>query len=489
MLLPLGHANIGLALQLASTIGNAAFTSIVLQRDLSLSRALSARDRQRAEALEARLRTLTTGASQRAQTILAHSDAAVGDLRAATDHLSRAGASYRQGHDTFLGVLRRADAEYESDKAVADAVQGLVIATALGLILPETLATMAALAVARQLVASTSTRLTAAGIAVAKASHGVAGAAADAAAGELAEVVTGAGVSTTTTDTGRPSDSADNAGPSSSDRFAEIVGHLSRLGLAMPALGAVGNSQWQLAHAAESTAGDSARLRAGDSLQVTLDQLEARLTELAAADTLGAQALGLARDQQNTMAILKNQALVVPLKTPVEFEDHLWTAWIASLTTSSSNEMLDNDVIEGYLGPGGKNMFDFGRYTSDSDQAEAVVAAQRRWLLARGIQPYSSTSSVLSQYKREQALDRIRAEVVGREGTLLDSGRLTLGTTVYRYARNAGTFPPGTRMLALHVVVVPHMQGEVLIDRWTPDLFDVYCNPVTPRPDVPAGSP
>lgn len=470
-------------------MGNSAFSALVAQRELNLARALSPRERTRALALEARLRTFTTGASQRAQAILAHSDTAVANLRNATDHLSRAGANYRQGHDVFLAVLKRADAEYESDKAVADAVQGLVIATALGLILPETLATMAALGVARQLVASTSTRLAAAGIAVARASHGVAGAAANAATGELAEMATGAVVSATSTDSGRPSDSADRAGPSSSDRFAEIVGHLTRLGMAMPALGAVGNSQWQLAHGAESMAGDSARLRAGDALPVTLDQLEARLTELAAADMLGGQALTLARDQENTMAILKNQALVVPLKTPVEFENHLWTAWMASLTSSDANEMLDNDVIEDYLGPSGKGMFDFGSYTSDADQAEAVVAAQRRWLTARGIQPYSSPSAVLSQYKREQALDRLRADVVGKEGTLLDRGRLVIGTTAYRYPNNAGSFPPGTRMLALHVVVVPHMQGEVNIDRWTPDLFDVYCNPVTPRPDVPAGSP
>ncbi len=35
-------------------------------------------------------------------------------------------------------------------------------------------------------------------------------------------------------------------------------------------------------------------------------------------------------------------------------------------------------------------------------------------------------------------------------------------------------------MVALHVIIKPHLQGDVNIDRWTNDCFDVYCNPATP---------
>jgi len=302
-------------------------------------------------------------------------------------------------------------------------------------------------------------------------------------------MLAGAGVSSLRSDGGgRPSDSADRAGASSSDRFAEILGHLSRMTAAMPALGSVGNQQWQIAHGAESMAGDSARLRAGDVLPVDLGTLETRAAELEAANRLGDQALSLARDEENRVLVIKNQSLVVPRHDATTFENQLWTAWMASLT-GGSNEMLDNDVIEEYLGPRGKRMLDFGSYTSDADQAEAVTAAQRRWLQARGIEPPTADFMVLSQYRREHALDRLRATVVGREGVLRDPGHITIGTQVYHYPQNAGAFPTGTRMVALHVVVAPHRQGEVNIERWDNDCFHVYCNPVTPRSDVPVGAP
>jgi len=166
--MPLATRNPGPTLQLARSAGNAAFTNVV-QRQATVSRAPSAADRTRAQNLETRLRGISTAAGARATAVLAHSDRAVAHLHEASAHLSAAGTSYREGHDAFLAVLRRADAEYEFDNAVADGVQGVLVAAALAVVLPEALLTMGAMAAARQLVASTSTRLTSAGIAIASA--------------------------------------------------------------------------------------------------------------------------------------------------------------------------------------------------------------------------------------------------------------------------------------------------------------------------------
>jgi hypothetical protein len=150
--------------------------------------------------------------------------------------------------------------------------------------------------------------------------------------------------------------------------------------------------------------------------------------------------------------------------------------------------MLDNDVIQDYLGPEGKKMFDVG-YMSDSDQSDIVSSQQRKWLIAQGQEPGANPSVTNSRFKAQQKLLAIRNAVVGKTGRLSDRNHIVIGGTRYDYPHNAGDFPEGTEMIALHVIIKPHMQGEIIIDQWDEDDFDVYCNPVNQNTPAPAAAP
>lgn len=442
-------------------------------------------DASRARAVETRAERVAHSASTRGADISAVSDACIAHLQDSNRHLRRAALNYRTAHDTVVAVLRRADAEYEFDKSISDAVQGILVAAALAVVLPEAMVTAAAMATARALVASSSTQLTRAGIVIAsaRASAPALGTAADAAAGEVAEIGAGAVVGAARTDTGRPSDSVGAAGPSTTDQFSMVLDHLNALIGAVPSLGGVASFQRDVGLHASQLATAAAKLRAGDPSPLSIAELETRMTALEQVDRAGADSVGSIRAIANRMLTLKNQALAVPVEEPTVIEDRLWTRWMSSLVSDFANEMLDNDVIEGYLGPNGKRMFDFGSYTFDSEQRAAVTSAQRRWLISEGVEPGSSVGLTLSRYKAQTRLHEIRRTVVGRTGRLIGPTALEIDGQRYEYARNAGTLPVGTQMTALHVIIKPRMQGDVLIDRWTNDLFDVYCNPVEPSGD------
>lgn len=450
---------------------------------VSRANKLSAADTAGLRALEARLTAVSATASSRGASISAASDDCIRDLRDAKDHLILAAAAYRSAHDTFTGVLKRADKEYEFDEAVSGAVQGVIVAALLTVLLPEALLTTAAMAGARSLVSSTSAGLARAGIVIASvraAAPAALGAAGNAAAGEVAEIATGASIGATQSSAGRPSDSANLGGPATTDKFAMVLGRLGTMIDALPSWGATGSSQSGIGLAASQLVTTAVKIRAGDSVEVTVADVERRSQALEDLDRLGASALPTISAIRNRMAALKTQALAVRIDDVTVIENQLWTSWIASQTGAGANEMLDNDVIEDYLGPSGKGMVDFGRYTSDVDQAEAVTAAQRRWLTSQGVEPGSNPSVTLSKFKAQRRLEEIRSTVVGQSGALRDGGRISVDGRLYDYAHNAGAFPAGTQMVALHVIIKPHLQGDVIVDQWTDDLFDVYCNPVTP---------
>ena len=461
--------------------GNRAVARLVGGSGVIQRTPLSEADEATLRSLETRLGAVATSTSARGTSILTASDDCIRDLREAKDHLVLVATSYRTAHDTFTGVLRRADAEYEFDEAVSSAIQGVLVAALLSVLLPEALVTAAAMAGARTLLGSTSSALTSAGMAVVAvkvATPAVVGQAVNTAGGELAEIGAGAAVSAVGTSGGRPSESAGLAGPSTTDKFATVLGTLGTMIDALPTWGAVGSSQHEVAQAAGRTATTSAQLRAGDELPVTTADLQSRTEVLQLLDGLGAAAMPSIQDTRNRVASVKNQALAVRLDDPAVIENQLWTRWMAALIGPAANEMLDNDVISDYLES--KGIVSFGTYTFDSEQQEAVTAAQRRWLRSVGVDPGSSSSITLSKFKAHTRLEQLRGTLVGKRGVLRDTRHVDIEGELFDYARNAGELPAGTPMIALHVIIKPHLQGEVNIDQWTNDDFDVYCNPVEP---------
>jgi hypothetical protein len=55
-------------------------------------------------------------------------------------------------------------------------------------------------------------------------------------------------------------------------------------------------------------------------------------------------------------------------------ERDIWILWMGSLKRDSN--ILDIDAIEDYLGPDGLKLVDFGIYTSDDDENEAIDNAR-----------------------------------------------------------------------------------------------------------------
>ncbi|MGL4511487.1 MAG: hypothetical protein ACRCT8_00210 [Lacipirellulaceae bacterium] len=77
----------------------------------------------------------------------------------------------------------------------------------------------------------------------------------------------------------------------------------------------------------------------------------------------------------------KTKVAGMKLKTAKEMEQDIWVLWMSSLAADSG--VLDYDAIEdrltaiGVLGPSSRLGVDFGSYTSDADEAQAIKAAKK----------------------------------------------------------------------------------------------------------------
>jgi hypothetical protein len=117
----------------------------------------------------------------------------------------------------------------------------------------------------------------------------------------------------------------------------------------------------------------------GGKGRMGLDELVAKTDDVIEADKKGEQILPKSLGLQ--MALMEFEgALESQLKEPSEIEQDLWIRWIASL---KDEDVLDNDVLEGYLqsigvlGAGGRLGVDFGEhFTSDDDKRQAIDRAR-----------------------------------------------------------------------------------------------------------------
>lgn len=417
-------------------------------------------------------------------------DAALDRVNAARAQLTKSTAAYESGHQKFTGVLASADKEYEFDKSVEDAVQGIFVAAALAVVAPEAILTVGVL---RAAASSTSSALTTAGLAglVAREATVSGVRAVEGAIGEGVEIAGGAAVSAARGESGpRPTDSAAGGGASAGDKFKEAFGQLDGLVGALPRLGAFTSATGALARAAEQLARESLKLRTGESAKWTAAEILQKVALLQQLRDNAARSLQQAETLAASVTVMSAQITDGPVPTPVEVEDRLWTQWMAGL--GAQHDMLDNDVLEDYLGPKGKNFFDFGSYTSDADERGAIASAQLRWLEQNGITPGPNPET---QFLAEMAVRRVRSAVVGKRGTISGPSSVTVEGRVYTYARNSGALPTGTAVVALHVVAPEHYQtGRVLVAAVSDTDVEVYCNradevaapqPMTPLPGPP----
>jgi hypothetical protein len=91
----------------------------------------------------------------------------------------------------------------------------------------------------------------------------------------------------------------------------------------------------------------------------------------------GSQGLDKALDQASQkFAALKSGVTAMPSYDVKQMEKDIWILWMSSLSKDSN--ILDIDAIEDYLGPKGLGLVDFGIYTSDSDENEAIEKAKKQ---------------------------------------------------------------------------------------------------------------
>jgi len=67
-----------------------------------------------------------------------------------------------------------------------------------------------------------------------------------------------------------------------------------------------------------------------------------------------------------------------------QMERDIWHLWMATLPLNSN--ILDIDAIEDHIGPNGLGIVDFGRYTSDADENEAIENARNTARMLRAEQ-------------------------------------------------------------------------------------------------------
>jgi hypothetical protein len=473
-------------LSLQRRAGNRAVTGLV-QRSAAQGpsvvqrRAANAATTARLRSAETRLDSVSAAASRQSTSLNQVSDGSIADLQAATAHLKKSSEDYKTGHQKFYNKLIEADARHELTQDVEGAVQGLLIAAVLAVLAPEALVVTAALRAAAGATSSTLKTIGLAALAETNVAATAAKKATEGALGEGVEQVAGRVVTATQSADVRPTSTAAGAGPTAGDRFEEAFATLAKMVGQLPTLGTVATAQASVALGAERLARDSARLRAGEQAPWTVEQIVAKVATLERLKAAGDTSLTQARSVGARLSVIKSQLIAKPALSPDEVEHRLWTSWMASLSGDAHN-ILDNKVLEDYLGPGGKNYFDFGAWwTSDSDTEEAVKSARRRWLTQHGITPgpYPDT-----QYQTKLKLDEIQQNVIGKTGVIVGnygfSGpAVRVAGRLFTYAGNAGPLADGTPVVAL--LAMPqkgYLDGEYPIANVTDRAINILCNTV-----------
>jgi hypothetical protein len=361
-------------------------------------------------------------------------------LDASSAHLEKVNDLYKDGHAAFMAALIAADQQHDHDEAVEGVVQGLLIAVALAVVLPEAIA---AVAVLRVSAAAAEKALEKLGPAAAEG--------AKAAAGEAAEQATGAGV-----DQGvqgpatRPSDTAEGAGPSPGDRFEQAFRQLRKMISMTPDTSPHATIQSEVAVRAEKLIRRAEGLADGDAAGAA--EIEQDAAALARLKTAGDDAIREAAPLAARLRAMKEQTVARPILTKDQVENQLWLAWMASLE-GRAREVLDNDKIEEYLGPEGKNMFDPGANNVALDRQNVVKSARVRWLKENGVTPGDNPDT---QYHVKIRLNEIEQTVVGQPGVVTSAGRgpgwadwgtVTVGGRRFHYAGNQGMLPVNTQVV------------------------------------------
>ncbi|HET9647139.1 MAG TPA: hypothetical protein VFP34_02790 [Microlunatus sp.] len=302
----------------------------------------------------ARLTTLRTNADRRVTLATDYQKMClqVGDTT--RDKLSAISAIYTQAYNTFRGVLNAAQQEAQNQQRWTDIIVGVICGTAAGLaaafVLPSTAAGWFSLTLAE------------------------AGTAAASSAGQgLASAALSAAASSALTVPGQVISSAGLEPSIQQIAMWQKVAGIYRSGLEVAQLTQASHQTTMalsdlIADVRVFEAGGTTKLTDA-SIASTLTQLEQQDSQLTVATTELTNKITELQTMNTAVAAINPQA-----KTAPQMEKDIWVLWMATLAKNSN--ILDIDAIEDHIGPKGLKIVDFGWYTSDADENEAIDQAR-----------------------------------------------------------------------------------------------------------------
>lgn len=302
----------------------------------------------------ARLATLRSNADTRYKLTndFAVKSQEVGDLT--RDKLGQISTTYREAYNNFRAVLNRAQQEAQNQQDWTNIIVGVVMGVAAGLLAAWALPASA----------SAAFTLTLEEAAIAGVSSGVQGAAGAAAS---------AGITSKLDVAGKNLDSS-GLDPSIMDlAIWKKAADIYRSGLEYSRLSGQLHS---LTVSLSDFIGDVRVFAAGGETTLTEQTINEKITAMEGKDAAQASLnTELTTKIADLEAIKQAVSAIDPSKKNVrQMEKDIWILWMASLSRDSN--ILDLDEIENHIGPKGLGIVDFGIYTSDADENEAIENAR-----------------------------------------------------------------------------------------------------------------
>lgn len=413
-------------------------------------------DRARMAAVSERLNATRNQATATGEALGAHSDACVKAARAAMGHLKVGLERYSAAYQSVQDVLAKAEVRYQIEQTITSAVKDMVFGLALGGLAPQAKVVMALGGVKKEHgeIVSKLPKLQAT----------LTEEAVDAGAGHAATAVDGAEAGAA------PKDSISGVGLNPGDKALDAFNALADLVGALPELGQLATHTVKLGTLAAMLSEQASLVGAGQKAKLTAMKIESFTEELEGLLALVRPAEKRAAAARAKVEGLAREVTKVAHPDVQTIEKQLWTQWLASRRTRAEKDLMDNDVIERHLESFG--LVQAGGYTSDADEDQGVIQAQKRILLDKGIAIPDSDAKITSVYRREMKRDELSRACLGKVGVISGANRCDVAGLTFACPGNAGA-EVGDAIVVKLIVPSEHRQDpNIVVEEWTSKDFD-----------------
>jgi hypothetical protein len=416
-------------------------------------------------------------ALERVDTIAGLWSECVNDLKASREQLRALTASYAQGYRSFIDVLKVAERDEERRRAVSEAVQGLMIGTAVGVLSPG-----AALVGFwwRSARLQLSRRVIQRGVVELHLASGEGLPLLPSVLDELAELGVGA-MAGLAQGTRKLTDTAGAAGPTPADKLELAFAAEGELIDAVPDLSdhieqqtAVARIPLELVERAATARWSQADLAAKAE---TFMALEARSEDVFAQ----------ARELREAVRAVAQRITSIPSWDPATVELNLWRNWVLSLDPPADE--LDHKVIRERIRLVCPEWFAnislsevaVGERVPEWVHRKLITNARRSWLEEHGVRVERQNDDwVTGRYRAEMARDELEKRLRGRPGQIVagDSpnwSSILVDGRRYQLTLEARRTAQAGQQVTVEGVEIPwHLLGEPQnIERWDEWSFEL----------------